>query len=314
VERDAVMGNLVRHGLVPAVLAAKQCGLLDALDEQPATAEALAARCHVVPRAAALVLDALAAIGICERVEAGYRRDLGPDARWPWSGLPRLLADGGVQSPIDDRARRGQAYAGVVDVLAERFGAPAAFLARRLGPAGSILDVGCGSGVWTLAMLAESPRGRLVGLDLAEVLPRFLARAAAAGLGDRVEGVVSDYGVEPPALRGRRFDRVVLANVLHLEDEAEAERLLARWAAAVAPAGSLIVLDCIPDGSARGEVERAFYALHLGLRTARGRVHELAALARWSEAAGLSGHEVLRDDRWPAIGAFVARRDPAPPR
>ncbi|MBV9947203.1 MAG: class I SAM-dependent methyltransferase, partial [Myxococcales bacterium] len=112
--------------------------------------------------------------------------------------------------------------------LGRFFEGAARALAARLPPAGRILDLGAGSGVWSLAM-AEAGRlagldGRATAVDVPEVLPSFHARAAAAGLADHVEATGGDFHEAP--LPDAHFDRVLLANVLHLEPEARAARLV----------------------------------------------------------------------------------------
>ncbi len=137
----------------------------------------------------------------------------------------------------------------------------------------------------------------------AAVLPRFRARAAALGLGERVDTVAGDWGEVTPE---GRFDRVVLANVLHLEPGAAARALLLRAAGWLAPGGDLVVLDHFPN-TAADALAGAFYALHLGMRTRTGRVHALADVTAWCADAGLPRVALLRAEAMPSAGAVWAR-------
>ncbi|MCC6749283.1 MAG: class I SAM-dependent methyltransferase [Deltaproteobacteria bacterium] len=299
------MAGLLEHGLVPLILTAERSGLLAELDRAPGTAQELAARGGLHPRATAMVLDALYAVGVCSRTEAGvFERPSGAERTFPWARLPRFLATGEVDPQIDGGAR-GEGYARVVSMLAQRFEPWAAALAARLAAVDCILDVGAGSGVWSLAMATRSPGARVTALELPEVLPRFFERAATLGLRDRVDGIAASYFEARPE---GRFDRVVLANVLHLETPADARALVARAASWLSPEGELVVIDCVGEGEAH-EPSRSLYALHLAMRTARGAVHAPRDLLAWAREAGLGdGRLVPLRDTGPGLGALVCRR------
>lgn len=100
---------------------------------------------------------------------------------------------------------------------------------------------------------------------------------------------------------------------MHVETDADGAALVKTWAARVAPGGALVIIDCVAAGTFEHEVARAFYALHLGMRTAKGGVHATARLAAWCAAAGLPQHEVVQVDGMAGLGAFVAKRDDAAP-
>src|SRR5204863_4182531 len=132
-----------------------------------------------------------------------------------------------------------------------------------------VLDIGCGSGVWSLAVAERFPNTHVTGLDLPDVLRVFERRATERGLGDRIETLGGD--MHAIAIPGG-FDLVIIANVLRLDEPDRAARLVTRAAEALAVGGELVVIDAIGDASAESERALAIYALHLALRTARGRV------------------------------------------
>lgn len=298
------MTGMLEHGLVPVILAAEQSGLLQELD-RGGTVEELASRRGLHPRATRLVLDVLCGLHVCARDERGfYRRPDGFDRRMPWEQLPTFLATGEVL-PMIDTPLRGEGYAVAVGTLGDRFAPWARALAARLPAAEAILDVGAGSGIWSLTMAERSSDAHVTAIDLSPVLPSFLDRAARLGLGGRVTALAGSYHELVP---GSTFDRVVMANVLHLETPADAAALVARYAPLVAPGGDLVIVDCVGEGEEH-EPSRSLYTLHLGMRTARGGVHSQAALRAWCEEASLADIEVVTLDV-PAMGAMVARHSP----
>lgn len=81
-----------------------------------------------------------------------------------------------------------------------------AALGRRAGPQ-RILDLGSGSGCLLLALLAERPSDRGIGVDASPAaVRRARATAAALGLADRAGFLVGDWG---GGLAGGRFDLIV---------------------------------------------------------------------------------------------------------
>jgi C-methyltransferase len=113
------------------------------------------------------------------------------------------------------------------------------------------------------------------------------------------------HEVELPA---ERYDRVLLANVLHLEDEARAAALVSRVSRAVRPGGEVVVVDMLADATC-GQLGQPIYELHLAMRTGGGRAHPRPVLTAWLAAAGHPQVELVDLGQLHAgLAALVARR------
>jgi len=305
-----------------ALAAADRAGLLVALGAGADTAEGFARRLALHPRAVECVLEVLRAQGFAARDGATYAAhdDLRPELAFQlgepglatrlFSHTERFLRDASAHVPATDRApAREKAYTGTVDYLAAFFAVPAAELAARLDPLGApgaLLDVGAGSAVWGLAQLARAPGARLTALDLPAILPRARAHAEGLGLADRLDLLPGDF--HTLELPRASFDRVILANVVHLEPPDRAAALLQRVAPALRAGGHLIVVDTMVAPTP--ERDRAFtaYALFLALRITGGRPHPEGDLRRWLAAAGLEPGERLDLSGPPVeLSALLAR-------
>jgi SAM-dependent methyltransferase len=286
-------------GMPAAIAAAMRTGLLAALTEGPATDSELAKRLGLHPRALSLIIDLLHTVELVHRkgdhVESGSRLralvDLAGSYSFTlglWAHTEQFLRTGDPFMLMDRRPpEREEVYRHVVGSLATRFEGCARDLAKvlPLHPR-TILDVGCGSGVWSLSIAEHHGDARTTGLDLPAVLEHFTARARALGLGDRADTLPGDmHQVTIP--RGA-FDLAIIANVLRLETPERAASLVERVADGVAPGGSLLIVDAIAEGTHERDRARSLYALHLGLRTRNGQVHRAKTISGWLARAGFS--------------------------
>lgn len=309
-------------GVAAAVVAAYQSHLLQALLNGPATPAMYAEELGLDATATERLLDVLAQLGVADCEHGSYAASTGLsqlDAQQLggldalgalWSQVPAFLVHGERLMLMDGPpAVREAAYSPIVSGLAKLFVEAARQLAATLaGSPAQILDVGAGSGIWSLAMAEHHPHARVTALDLPGVLAAFRLQAVQLGLADRTLTLAGDFHlVELPA---QRFDRVVLANVLHLEPPAQAAALIRRIASSLVRGGDLVIVELLGDGTAAGERARAIYALHLALRTRQGQVHPLSELQAWAEQAGLLLREVIPLSTLPGMAALVAQAPP----
>jgi 2-polyprenyl-3-methyl-5-hydroxy-6-metoxy-1,4-benzoquinol methylase len=309
-------------GAAATIMGAADSGLLAALVQGSGTSAELAGRVGLDARAADVVLGVLASQGLASLdgdVYAASPGLLGIGERFPggvpwvaslWSHLPTFLATGEPFGPFDGNLEeRERSYVVAAEALERLFGPAAAELAVRLpGAPARILDVGAGSGVWSLSM-AERCGAVVTTFDLPGVADLFLSRAAARGLGDRADALVGDFNAtELPA---EAFDRVVLANVIHLEPPARARALIARAAAAVAPGGDLVVIEPIGRETPARERAAALYALHLAMRTREGWAHRQPEITEWLRDAGLAIEAPVELEGPPSAFLGIVGRRPA---
>lgn len=124
-------------------------------------------------------------------------------------------------------------------VLSRMVTCPVTPVVQQLPPAGQILDVGCGHGLFSLAAALQAPERTLLGVDIDEEKVELATIAAKRlGLADRARFRLDD-GRVPQG----HFDAVMCNDVLYLLGRERARALLADMAASVAPGGVLLVKD-----------------------------------------------------------------------
>ncbi|MEW6152968.1 MAG: class I SAM-dependent methyltransferase [Actinomycetota bacterium] len=270
----------------------------------------VARRCGLDPHRTAVMLGVLADAGVVERAEDRFRAHpcvgtLAAIMETKLAGLPAALAA--------DRAGNGAdhgLYPHVVGPLGSMVAAMAERVAELVGrPGAHVLDVGAGAAPWSLAVLRREATATLTAVDRPEVVPETTAAVVAAGMEGRATVRAADFTVDDLPTGA---DVVFLAHVCHLFDGHQAEALVGRAAAALAPGGSLAVIDIVsgPGGQTAPDTDKLLRRYELGLfsRTTHGRVHAIADLSRWCRAAGLSRQEVHPLGGEPPMTLVVAHR------
>ncbi|MBI1830779.1 MAG: methyltransferase [Planctomycetes bacterium] len=170
--------------------------------------------------------------------------------------------------------------------LAGRAKNVAPLLAERvpLGDSRLLVDVGGGTGLYSIALLQRNPRLQAVVVDRPEVLKVAREMAARYGVGDRLRTQAGDMFRDPlPA----GADVVLLSNVLHDWDVPECRTLIARCANALEPGGQLLIHDVYLNDALDGPMPIALYSAALFCLT-EGRAYSAAEYRAWLMDAGLT--------------------------
>lgn len=301
---------IVGYRAAKAVFAAASLDVFSRLD-RPRTAEEAAAVLDLDARALGILLDALAGLGFLKKQGGRYRnsetarRYLCADSPEPllhnlrtqdrlweaWGELPGVLRTGAPRAGLLARLRDPRFTRDYILGMREIAARPAREVALSLKGTSRFLDIGCGPGSFSLALLEACPGSRAVLLDLPGTL-EVTRSLVPPRLRPRVSYLAGDY--HSADLGQGRYDLVLLSHVTHDEGEAENRALIARAAKALRPKGRLAVHDFVvsPDGAA--PLFSALFAVHMLVYTERGRSYSEAAYRGWMQAAGLAAIRAQR--------------------
>jgi predicted O-methyltransferase YrrM len=286
---DELRGELGLAGRPAAVLttALRAMGLL-AADEQGRLVPTPLAREHLVPGGPFDVSDyvglAADSPGVRETVER--LRTNRPAGAAEEKGAAFIYREG-IESAMEREATARH----LTLALAGRAKNVAPVLARRadLSAARRLLDVGGGTGLYSVACLRQNPGLRAVVWDRPEVLKVAGEFAHRYGVSDQLECRAGDMFRDPVP---QGCDVMLLSNVLHDWDEPECRALLGRCAAALPPGGRLLVHDVFLNDALDGPLPVALYSAALFALT-EGRAYSAAEYRGWLRAAGLAPGAVV---------------------
>ena len=289
------------------VISAAELDLFTLLAKQTRTADEVAAALGADLRGITILLDALCALGFLAKNNGTYRTESSAapllSADSPASVRPMVLHMGSVWrnwSELNDIVlgkavpdlKKGildkenfEAFIGAMHVVASR-NAPGVVAA--VGPAGArrLLDVGGGSGSYTLAFLDAAPALRATLFDKPPVIEMARDRIEAADMADRVTLVPGDfYTDELPT----GHDLALLSAIIHQNSPAENEALYRKIHRALDAGGRIVIRDHVMSPDHTQPTEGALFAVNMLAGTKGGSTYTFKEIEAGLAAAGFVG-------------------------
>jgi predicted O-methyltransferase YrrM len=315
--REAVLD--VARSFQPAcvVAAAADWDVFSALASGPMTASRAASALGADVRAMTVLLDALGAMGLLDKERGEYRvpaglcdilTESGRETVLPmlqhqanclrrWAQLSRTVQTGrpperapSIRGAEADQAAFIGAMHSISGPLAEGLVAEI-----QAPPFRHLLDVGGGSGTWTMAFLRAQPDARATIFDLPEVIPMAERRIREAGLVDRVSFVPGDFYTD--ALPGGA-DRVWLSAIAHQNSRQQNRALFEKAYRALGGGGTVLIRDVVMNDSHTQPADGALFAINMLVATEGGGTYAYGEFRDDLEAAGFSGVSLIREDAW----------------
>lgn len=294
-----------------AVLTALELDVFTSIGEQ-ATAAEVAGKLDTDLRATEMLLHALTAMGLLLKqghrfrntpVAARYFSTASPDCArnallhtanlWKtWSTLTECVR-AGTAVASGEAAGRDDSWtqtfiAAMHRNAAERAGA----VVRAVGAVpGRMLDVGGGSGAYSIAFAQANPQLAVDLLDLPQVEPIAQSHIREAGVESRVRVRCGDLR---SSSFGEGYDLVFVSAICHMLSPGENRDLLQRCFAALAPRGRVAIQDFILEPEKTAPKSAALFALNMLTGTRAGSTYSEPEYAAWLEAAGFRNVRHLR--------------------
>jgi predicted O-methyltransferase YrrM len=298
------------------ILTALELDLFTAIGEGAGAAE-VAARLGAIPRATEMLLNALAAMGLLVKRDGGFYNSEeaarffaagSPDSVRPallhtahlwqtWSTLTTAVHGGAVT--VGDWTET------FIAAMHRNASERAALVVRTVGAENvrRMLDVGGGSGAYSIAFAQANPALRADILDLPRVQPIASRHIEEAGVADRVQVRAGDLRADR---LGEGYDLAFLSAICHMLSEAENLDLLRRCREALASGGRVVIQDFILEPDKTSPRFAALFALNMLVGTPGGSAYSEPEYAAWLADAGFAE---IRRVRLPGpTGLMIATR------
>jgi predicted metal-binding protein/2-polyprenyl-3-methyl-5-hydroxy-6-metoxy-1,4-benzoquinol methylase len=150
-----------------------------------------------------------------------------------------------------------------------------------------ILDIGGGGGALSRALIRTRPEGTATLFDLPEVVAAARSIYPDQASWERFHIQAGDFrNAQIDHKNG--FGLIIMSNFLHAYGAREAEILLHKAVALLAPDGLLLIHDYFPDRMGRSPHKGPLYDLNMMLNTHNGRCHEANGITAWLHEAGVN--------------------------
>ena len=270
-----------------------------------ATAEQVGREIHANARAVGMLLNALVALGVLTKTGEDYK-NTAESARFfvqsskdnHRNGLLHTANIWHRWSTLTDAVRRGTRVAIDRDrspEWAQNFIAGmqrnakdrAPLVVKALGTTGMrrILDLGGGSGAYSIAFAKASPEVQCEILDVAEVVPLTADYVNQAGVASQVSVQTGDM---LNAGLGSGYDLIMLNAICHMFSEEQNRHLFRRIRQALAPGGRLAVQDFILNREKTGPTHAALFSLNMLVGTEAGASYSELEYTDWMKASGFT--------------------------
>ena len=310
--------ELARAFQVPCVLnAAAELDVFGAFGGEALTADMLAERLGADRRGMRILADALASIELLVKDGDTYRpapgvidtltesgtdsvlamvRLSGNCARG-WSELGAIAKTGKPLDPRPASVRGARADRETfIEAMNDISRRTADSLVAAIGPLEfeHMLDLGCGPGTWTIAMLNANPGSRATLFDLPDAIPIAQRHIAAAGLEDRAEFVAGNFDTDETLPGGA--DLAWVSAIVHQNSREQNRVFFARIFAALADGGQILIRDAVMEASRTAPQFGALFAVNMLVHTPAGDTFTFEELAEDLQSVGFTDATVLHPD------------------
>jgi cyclopropane fatty-acyl-phospholipid synthase-like methyltransferase len=225
---------------------------------------------------------------------------------WPrWSTLTESVRTGTSVAARQTEARGEEWTSAFIAAMHRNATERASLVVEAVGaaPVRRMLDLGGGSGAYSIAFARAHPGLRAEILDLATVVPIARGHIERAGLAERVTARAGNLG--DPSY-GQGFDLVFVSAICHMLGADENLALLRKSFQALEPGGRILIQDFILERDKTAPRHAALFALNMLVGTEKGSSYSEDEYADWLRETGF--HEIRRVRLPGPTGLMIASR------
>jgi len=323
-EREEMMAILQKaHAFweTRILLSSAELNIFSPLLDKPKTAAQVARELSSNERGTEALLNALTAIGLLVKekskflVKPGFEKFLSSSSSetvlplilhmadlWKsWSNLTDIVLKGKEDS--GKRRQRDEAslksFIGAMHAIGSMM-APNVVSMLDLASHKNLIDVGGGSGVYTIAALKAAARIRATIFDLPPVIELARQKVVEENLTDRVTFVKGDFYKD--TLPGGH-DFALVSAIIHQNSPQQNVELFRKIFDALVPGGTIAIRDYVMTDEHTQPPQGAFFAVNMLLNTPGGGTYSFEEIKKALEEAGFKKAKLLHEGEMDSLVA-----------
>jgi len=278
-----------------------------------AGSEEVAAKLGVDPRAAEMFLNALAALELLDKKEGlyynspltkRYLMENSPDDSraaimhsvnlWDrWSMLTECIRKGSSVTYKERSERPKSQTSSFIAAMHKNASVRSNPVTSAVGidSVTKVLDVGGGSGAYSIAFAQANKQLKAEVFDLPDVVPIAQMHIDEAGVSDRVTARVGDFRTDD---FGGGFDMIFISAICHMNSPQENIDLIRKAYGALSPGGKVVIQDFILRPDKTSPFSAALFALNMLVGTRGGSSYSEPEYSEWLKTTGFKDIKYIK--------------------
>lgn len=222
-----------------------------------------------------------------------------------WSNLTEVVKTGNVAHPEEINERGDEWLEAFINAMHDRGikQAPAQVAKIDLENIESVLDVGGGSGCFSMEFLKRKPKLKTVIFDLPNVVPIARKIIEKEGYSEKIKHYKGNF-VEDDLPPG--FDLVFLSAIIHSNSYKINQDLIKKCYNSLNVGGKIVIQDWIMNHEKTEPLEGAIFAINMLVGVAGGDCYSETEVGEWLKNAGFSKIKKIDLDR--GLGQMIAEK------
>jgi SAM-dependent methyltransferase len=325
---DDLMQLVYMFRPIRIILSAFELDVFSAIGVKAMTSAEIAKRASANARGMDRLLNALCALGLLKKRKGRFANTPlskkylisgqpdflaglahSADLWTSWSTLTQAIIQGKTVIKRGPLKRRGSRLSGFIAAMEQRASAQAKEAIKRLDLTGvrRTLDIGGGSGAYSIALALAKKDLRATVFDLPDVIPLTRAYVRKSRVAARIDFVEGDFH---RGGFGSGHDLILLSAIIHMNSLPDNLALLKKAMRALRPGGQLVIQDYIMSEDRTRPEQGAFFALNMLTRTEAGDAYTEREVRALMRSAGLS--RITRINMPFATSLLVGRKKAIP--
>lgn len=207
-----------------------------------------------------------------------------------WSNLTDVVKTGKATQETDINDRGEEWLESFIQAMHNRGAkqAPAQLAHINLQGVDSVLDIGGGSGCYSMEFLNRKPELKAVVFDLPNVVPISRKIIEKEGFTGQIEHQAGDYTTDELP---KGFDLVFLSAIIHSNSFKTNRELVKKCYDALNPNGKIVIQDWIMNDDKTEPAQGAIFAINMLTGTAAGDCFSESEIKEWFRYAGFSDYK-----------------------